>query len=290
MDEDTKNNKRYCKIGIRAGIIILLLWISSYFIMNCLFFTKAEGGSVGDQFGAVNALFSGLAFMGLIVTMIMQRDELRLQRRALKLQRVEMKATTTELAGQKAQFELQNATLKKQQFESTFFQLLNQLNSQYLKNSTSTLSDYVVALSHLKSTLLYKSKPARSPIQSGVAEDDFSIKNMKRKIDETKFFENNSFVGLYCRSLYRLIKYVDDRKDLTDIEKYQYTTFARTQLSDEFLELLFFNCTISYGKDNFKPLLIKWVLLDNISHNSFAYKKCRSWIHKHAFERDGRYE
>ena len=32
-------------------------------------------GQFGDQFGAVNALFSGLAFAGLIFTIILQKKE-----------------------------------------------------------------------------------------------------------------------------------------------------------------------------------------------------------------------
>lgn len=42
--------------------------------------TKAGFGQVGDSFGAVNALFSGLAFGGIIITLIMQKEELKLQR------------------------------------------------------------------------------------------------------------------------------------------------------------------------------------------------------------------
>lgn len=37
-------------------------------------------GTVGDTFGALNTLFSGLAFAGVIITIIMQRNELSLQR------------------------------------------------------------------------------------------------------------------------------------------------------------------------------------------------------------------
>ena len=57
----------------------------------------ATRGQFGDMFGFVNALFSGLAFAGVIVAILLQREELRLQRRDLKLQREELELTREEL-------------------------------------------------------------------------------------------------------------------------------------------------------------------------------------------------
>jgi hypothetical protein len=47
-------------------------------------------GQFGDQFGAVNSLFSGLAFAGLVYAILLQRGELRLQRRELEQTRREL--------------------------------------------------------------------------------------------------------------------------------------------------------------------------------------------------------
>jgi len=44
---------------------------------------SAKAGTFGDSFGAINALFSGMAFAGVIVAILMQREELRLQRQEL---------------------------------------------------------------------------------------------------------------------------------------------------------------------------------------------------------------
>lgn len=56
-----------------------------------------KSGQFGDQFGAVNALFSGLAFLGLIVTITFQTRDLRLQTEALKLQIEEFKEQKEEM-------------------------------------------------------------------------------------------------------------------------------------------------------------------------------------------------
>lgn len=51
----------------------------------------ADRGLFGDMFGAINSLFSGLAFVGIIYTIFLQQKELELQRKELKLTREELK-------------------------------------------------------------------------------------------------------------------------------------------------------------------------------------------------------
>lgn len=79
------------RIGTRTiavvAIAIVLVWISvaltAYFALP----NWAERGQFGDVFGAVNALFSGLAFAGLIFAILLQREDLELQRQELTLTR-----------------------------------------------------------------------------------------------------------------------------------------------------------------------------------------------------------
>ena len=80
-----------------------------------------ERGTFGDMFGAVNSLFSGLAFAGVIIAILLQRKELELQREELELTRGEFKKQTEE-------FEKQNDNLNIQRFENTFFKMLDLLN------------------------------------------------------------------------------------------------------------------------------------------------------------------
>ena len=48
-----------------------------------------KSGVFGDSFGALTALFSGLAFAGMIVTILLQGRELKLQRRDIRKNRIE---------------------------------------------------------------------------------------------------------------------------------------------------------------------------------------------------------
>jgi hypothetical protein len=88
----------------------------------------AARGQFGDMFGVANALFSGLAFTALIVSLSMQRrelalqrDELRLTRIAVELQRDELRLTREEMvlarresASQAASLAEQAATMERQ--------------------------------------------------------------------------------------------------------------------------------------------------------------------------------
>ena len=55
-----------------------------------LLYNDQNRGTFGDMFGAVNALFSGLAFAGIIYTILLQRRELELQREELQATRAEL--------------------------------------------------------------------------------------------------------------------------------------------------------------------------------------------------------
>ena len=107
------------RLWIMLAIIgVIGIWIASWFFICKYIEGIDERGMFGDMFGAVNALFSGLAFAGLIVTLLYQKEE-------LKLQREELAQTREELKSQRVEFEEQNKTLKRQRFENTFFNILS---------------------------------------------------------------------------------------------------------------------------------------------------------------------
>ena len=84
---------------------VVVIWIGSLILLKDF----EKRGTFGDMFGAVNSLFSGLAFAGIIIAILLQKRELSLQRKELEL-------TRNELRGQKNQMEIQNKTLLKQNF------------------------------------------------------------------------------------------------------------------------------------------------------------------------------
>lgn len=79
---NNKNYYLYLFLGI--GLLVIAIAIIYSFSIDFMYGNKTDGASVGDSFGALNAIFSGLAFSGVILTVVMQKDELKLQREELK--------------------------------------------------------------------------------------------------------------------------------------------------------------------------------------------------------------
>jgi hypothetical protein len=64
-------------------LIAVGLWVTNWLLLLKYGGESAERGQFGDMFGAVNALFTALAFAGLIYTAILQRRQLLLQQKDL---------------------------------------------------------------------------------------------------------------------------------------------------------------------------------------------------------------
>lgn len=116
------------KIG---GWVIPVLLISSVVIVWALsgwyLYSAPDRGTFGDMFGAVNALFSGLAFAGLIYAVLLQRKELELQRRELELTRTEL-ARTADAA------QVQARHLDKQTKREDLYRLIHKLSDRINNN------------------------------------------------------------------------------------------------------------------------------------------------------------
>lgn len=80
---------------VYLALAVLSLWAISFLIIVSTVFSWEQRGQLGDLFGVINSLFSGLAFAGVIYTIYLQREELALQRKELQLTRDELQRTAT---------------------------------------------------------------------------------------------------------------------------------------------------------------------------------------------------
>jgi hypothetical protein len=82
------------------------------FVVWCFFPDMQSRAQFGDLFGGLNALFSGLAFGGVIYAILLQRKDLELQREELKLTRKELKRTAEAQEKSEQALSKQAASLK----------------------------------------------------------------------------------------------------------------------------------------------------------------------------------
>lgn len=71
-------------------ILIIIFWVISPWLLPKIF-VDINSTDFEKIFNGVNSLFSGLAFLGVIYTVVLQRQELKLQREELVLTREELK-------------------------------------------------------------------------------------------------------------------------------------------------------------------------------------------------------
>lgn len=277
--QENKNSNNNIYIGAFIGVLVLLglCW----FLIDYLIDSNEVRGQFGDKFGSINALFSGLAFAGLIVTLIQQKQE-------LSLQREELQETRKELSCQSKEFEEQNKIIRYQRFESSFFSLIeafNQLRNNLSYRTSDGAERYVKESNGIKLFRdFYESKTMF--LQGLNHEVVYGVKSMM-EINPNNIHKAND-IGVfdhYFRCLYRIIKYVDRSKLIENSDRYEYIALVRSLLSDYELVMLFYNCLGEEGGKS-KILVEKYSILKNLNIKLLADQKHRNLFAKSAFERD----
>jgi hypothetical protein len=211
-----------------------------------------------DRFEGLNALFAGLAFAVLIAALLLQSRELQLQRKELRL-------TRRQVRGQKKELALQNITMRRQAFETTFFQLLS-LHGDILR--AIDLSNWGIAPTAPRGREAFRELYVQLESHFANLSADVRDKSLDERasVAYLRFFETfQSQVGHYFRNLYHIVRFVHETEFLTASQKRLYTRLVRAQLSSYELVLLFYNClAVGLGKEDFKPLVEEYSLLKNL--------------------------
>lgn len=239
-----------------TGLAIAAWGVTRYFVIG------PEGGFtlnlLGDFLaGAVSSVWALAGLFFIYVAFLGQKQQLRNQEIEIELNRKELENTRQEIAGQRQEMAAQNLTMSQQRFENTFFQLLANhgriLGEFDLHNKEGTEvrgRDCFVAWYDMLRERAHNRGP-KTPL--GVRETIVQY--------EALFHTYASDLGHYFRSLYHMIKFVEE-SDIPDQKRY--TNFVRMQLSSHELALLFYNCLSQYGVEKFKPLVEQFSLLKNL--------------------------
>lgn len=223
---------------IVMGYAIFLIWrtwpIESWSISNA--------GVFGDSFGVLTCFFTAFAFIGVLINIDMQREDMARQQK----------------------------NIDHQNFESNFFQMLNHLN-EITKDLTVTSYDKSIgrdteAVGRAAFQKIFKSLT-----------DNFQFKMIhigNEKDSESFLFQryeefwdkHGSHLGHYFRWLYHLMAFVD--KSETEDRAF-YIKLICAQLSTHELILLFYNASFVRGK-GFKKFLIKYSIMSNTESEDLA--------------------
>lgn len=225
-------------------------------------------GQFGDLFGSVNALFSGLAFAGLVITIIQQRHDLQLQRQAIDQSKKDINQ--------------QNETMKIERFENTFFNML--------EVQQSIVNDLYAADSHTE--WVKQDDSSGRSANEVLTKDEYRGRNLfyyvfklcEHEIGNHIFPGSSMRPGLYSvikfrgkdcfddymtttmfdhyfRHLYSILKFISLNEWLGEERQYQYATFVRATLSRYELVMLYYN---GFFHPKMKKMIERYCLLNNI--------------------------
>ncbi|BBR10115.1 putative phage abortive infection protein [Aeromonas caviae] len=234
-------------------LIVLILWGLYPFAFRIQSYLNIGNGlppnEFGDMYGALNTLFSGLAFAGVIIS--------------IRLQSQELTATRKEMEGQGEQFKQQTSALKKQVFDAAFFRLqsfnidmLQSLTFKIAQNWAAGVKEETVigqqVISHFSDEL---ESALRTSIMIGTDSSNISYSTSEtyKQLHSDCIF----VLDHYFRNVYQVLKLVDD-SNLDGIEKKNYSDLLRSQMTSEEIWILFYDCLSERKHNSFKILLEKY--------------------------------
>jgi hypothetical protein len=229
-------------------------------------------GQFGDFIGGtLNPLLTFLTFCIVLMTLFLQRAELRESR-------IEMKRSAAALEKQALLYE-------DQKFESNFFQLLGMFNSaissidlrgvnppdvggrsgtQYydIRGRDCFYEHYkILKFSYNQTQKEYLDKYVVPESESEKMQQFLIIENERiQKAYEDFWRDAQQDLGHYFRILYNIIRFIDE----SNRNPIPYIRILRSQLSDYELLLLFYNCHTETGK-KMKIYVERFSLLNNLT-------------------------
>ena len=237
-------------------------------------------GQMGDSYGIFNALFSGLAFLGVLITLYKQsRDNrkhtvveqyyqmLDVQQKVLdeinvaQVRKVKQGEPIAVAEGRKAfvEFKIQMKYLVKAIKE------MSERNG--FKFSDIDIADIAYAVFFYGSSKSWK--PFMMEYLKDYPDTERLVDAIIARLDSEKRFilyrPNQNYLSVYFRNMYNAIKLIDNCGLISSEEKKDYVKILRAQLSNAELYILFFNIISRFGKkwvDN--DYVTKYQLIQNL--------------------------
>ncbi|MCB9285089.1 MAG: putative phage abortive infection protein [Lewinellaceae bacterium] len=221
-------------------LAIILIWFSSYQVMIHIFPT-GERGEVGEMFGAIESLFSGLALAGVIVTIYLQQ-----------------KANVS------------------QTFDNSFFHLLafyNQIISEArfmdgVESGGTSQGRRAFLTFHQTLEKEYNKEKSRlnEKIQDLEVGSQEWISAYREYLSDNfvylfleKYKEHQAAFGHYVRTAHEILKFIEN-SNLKRSKRQDYANIFRAQLSSHELLFLYYEVIIEFKKE-FNPLEREYNLL-----------------------------
>ena len=224
-----KTNTKVLLTGSMVLLVVLTYSLFLIFISWPIEVVNLKNIEVFSEcFGFINALFSGLAFAGLLWTILLQSNEIKMQADELQLTRIE---------------------ISRQNFENTFFQILK-LQHEIVSSITKTDSDGTKWTGRTSFKGIYFEL-------KNIYADELKRDKKKQPIDLIRFFNTKCFtphsdINHYFKNIYNLLGFIE--KSTLD-DKNPYIKAVLAQLSDYELVVIFYNILSDTANKDIKRIV-----------------------------------
>ncbi|MEZ5934180.1 MAG: putative phage abortive infection protein [Alphaproteobacteria bacterium] len=241
-----QRNPIFLIIVISLGVIAFIATVSMAYIGSKNIDLFKDLGPWGDFFaGSLNPLLTFLTFIGVLITLILQRMELSL--------------TRDEIERSADALEEQSQTLKSQVFESTFFEMLSLHNSivnsidLFNKETQQTTSGRdCFRVFYRRLTKFYRDNKEKGYPKHNI-EDIL-------RLSYSQFWKENQLdLGHYFRFLYNFMMMIDNSR----YSQSYHMNLLISQLSDQELLILYYNIA-SNNMECFGKYVEKYAVFSNM--------------------------
>lgn len=275
MENSNNDDKWLCQLMWAIGFVLFVMMLSAFVVIK-LIGDWEQRGQFGDLFGVVNALFSGLAFAGLIITIRQQHLDLKYQREAIE-------QTNQEMQNQTIEFDKQNKTMRIERFENTFFKMLEVqqsiVNDLYAGDSHSqwvdeNSADGVYSKKEIpiqdeyrgRNLFYYVFIMCNHAIENSFLDGTTMVSglsNVIKRRGKERFddYMTTTMFDHYFRHLYTILRFISENEWLGADKQYKYATFVRATLSRYELIMLYYN---GFFHPKMKKMMEQYCLLNNI--------------------------
>lgn len=215
-------------------------------------FLNLEPSGMGDTFAGI---FSALAFVWILVTVFLQSAQLKEQK--------------SEISRQANEFEKMNESMERQRLEQTFFEMLHTHGHLIGEMSDQKAPGKPIegreALGYIQGRLFtfLRGKTSREDVLIGYAA---FWKKYRKDLSH------------YFRFLYNFFRFLEEKAGSDEF----YAKVLRSQLSNEELTLLYYNC-LSPDGEKMEKYAKKFEVFDNIDIGDFCEKSHKELLNSEVF-------
>jgi len=280
------NFTKYKVIAITSGVVALIFFLVVTFEIGANYLFESKLGTTGDYFGGIlNPIFGLLSLFALLATIKIQTEELSHSRQELQLTREELVKST------KAQEEQSNS-IKIQNFENTFFNMMDVhraiIDDIRLKKFE---APYFGGVFDKKANLNFLGQNIYIELENKDTEGKDAIKQLllilKAYMSKTtskydRFHDySEDTIGHYFGFTYQILLFIKEAKDSGQISNpFKYANLFRSQFSKTELSLLAYHCLGSIGSRRFKGLVEEFEFFEHLPFKSIDISIAKQYDEK----------